>query len=275
MIVGKARTKLLNHSVGLVEGAAVSPSWKFLYETSLIKHPDYDIDDRVVLPDGRVFRYGKVGDAAITLPFSRLVFNRNVIAGIATTHAAEDTPTVAIVAGDFTFQFGDTVARAVNHYVGGFYVQHDVTGSNGVFCAGIVKSTAGDGTFVELTLDAPFPGDVPITSQGTAMPSIYSNVGHGGTATFKTAVGMATVNAAVSAYVWIQTWGLTWATPTAWGSTGPGCAADLRDVYVHTDGTIMPAIDSSGVAKQRVGTIVMMGDGSAYGDGVIMLQLSP
>ncbi len=274
-MAGKARTKLLNTSIGLVEGLGNGPSWQFLYETSTVKHPDYDIGDRVVLPDGRTFFYGKAGDAAITLPHSRMVFNRNVIAGIATTHGAEDTPTVAVVAGDHVFRFGDTVARAVDHYVGGHYVQHDLSTGNGVFCAGIIASTAGDGTFVELTLDAKFPGNVPITSQGTAMPSIYSNVGHGGTAEFKTAVGLAVVNAAVSAYVWIQTWGLTWITPTAWGSTGPGCATGLRDVYVHTDGTIMPKLDDSGVARQRVGTIANMGDGSAYGDGVMMLQVNP
>ena len=274
-MAGKARTTLLDHSAGLVEGSAGGPSWNFLYETSLVRHPNYKIDDRVALPDGRVFRYGKVGDAAITLPHSRMVFNRNVIAGIATTHGAEDTPTVAVAAGDYTFRFGDTVARAVDHYAGGHYVQHDVAGSDGVFCAGIVSSKLGNGTYVELTLDAPFPGAVPITSQGTAMPSIYSNIGHGGTAEFKTAVGVATVNAAVSAYVWVQTWGLTWITPTAWGSTGPGCAAGFRDVYVHTDGTIMPKKDDSGLARQRVGTIANMGDGSAYGDGVIILQINP
>ena len=273
--MAKPRTTLLTHSLGLVDGMASGSSWGFIYQTSLTKHPGYNIGDRVALPDGRVFRYSKTGDAAIGLPHSRMVFNRNVIAGIATTHGAEDTPTVAVVAGDYTFRFGDTVARAANHYVGGHYVQHTMTGSSGVFCAGIIGSTAGNGTFVELTLDVPFPLPVPITSQGTAMPSIYSNIGHGGTSEFKTAVGLAVVNSAISAYVWVQTWGLTWITPTAWGSTGPGCAAGFRDVYVNTDGTIMPKKDDSGLARQRVGTIANMGDGSAYGDGVIMLQIDP
>jgi hypothetical protein len=128
---------------------------------------------------------------------------------------------------------------------------------------------------VELTLDAPLPWNVPITYQGTAYPSIYNNVGHGGTPTFKGAVGMPLTTTAALEYNWLQTWGICWATPTAWGSTGPGCAADLRDVYVNTNGTVMPAIDSSGAAKQRVGSVLYMGDGSAYGDGVIMLQISP
>lgn len=56
---GKGRTKLLNHSAGLVEGAAGGSSWAFIYQASLVKHPDYNIGDRVVLPDGREFRYAK------------------------------------------------------------------------------------------------------------------------------------------------------------------------------------------------------------------------
>ncbi len=59
MAKGKARTKLLAHSVGLVEGSSGGPSWDFIYQSSLVKHPDFNIGDRVVLPDGREYRYAK------------------------------------------------------------------------------------------------------------------------------------------------------------------------------------------------------------------------
>jgi len=53
MAKGKARTKLLNHSAGLVGGNAGGSSWGFIYQTSTVKHPDYNIGDRVALPDLR------------------------------------------------------------------------------------------------------------------------------------------------------------------------------------------------------------------------------
>ncbi len=57
MAKGKARTTLLAHSVGYVEGNEGGSSWGFIYTTSLVKHPGYNLGDRVVLPDGREFRY--------------------------------------------------------------------------------------------------------------------------------------------------------------------------------------------------------------------------
>ncbi len=56
---GKARVKMLNTSIALVEGLGSGPSWDFIYQASLVKHPDYSIGDQVVLPDGREYRYAK------------------------------------------------------------------------------------------------------------------------------------------------------------------------------------------------------------------------
>ena len=59
MTVGKARTTLLGHSTSLMEGNYGGPSWEFIYQASLVKHPNHNIGDRMVLPDGREYRYAK------------------------------------------------------------------------------------------------------------------------------------------------------------------------------------------------------------------------
>ncbi len=58
MARGKAQANYL-HREGLV-GHDTASDYGFLNVASLTKDPKWSIGDRVVLPDGRVFRYGKV-----------------------------------------------------------------------------------------------------------------------------------------------------------------------------------------------------------------------
>lgn len=271
-IKGAGYTKNLSETLraGIYETQV--PNIKFLYETSTTRNPEYKIGDRVQLPDGRVFYYGITASGNVGAA-GRLMFNGSLIPGIATTDGYEGSLTAAAPVGTREVTFLDTVSRDVDHYVGGVFTAFP---ASGIMSLRIVESTAGDGTSITVKLDAEIPIALTDSNGITAYPSPYRKLSQtNGTAGFECAMGLAIVNASASSYCWIQTWGPAWITPNAWGSTGPGCAANLRDVYVHTNGTIMPAIDSSGVAKQRIGTTLYMGDGTAYGDGIILLQISP
>ena len=57
MAKGKAKVNYM-HRAGIV-GHTEAPDWDFIYSTSLTKSAKWNIGDRVVLPDGREFRYGK------------------------------------------------------------------------------------------------------------------------------------------------------------------------------------------------------------------------
>jgi len=57
MAKGKAKVNYLGRS-GVVMPQTV-PSWGFIYATSMVKSEKYNIGDRVVLPDGREYRYAK------------------------------------------------------------------------------------------------------------------------------------------------------------------------------------------------------------------------
>lgn len=269
-IKGAGYTKNLSETLraGIYETQV--PNIEFLYETSTTRNPEYKIGDRVQLPDGRVFHYGLTEAATAA---GRLVFGGSLIPGIATTDGYEGSLTANAAIGTREVTFTDTVARAVDHYVGGVFTAFP---ASGILTHRIVESTAGDGVSVTIKLDVGLPLAVTSSNGITVYASPYRKLSHAsGTTNFKCAMGSAIINTATSSYCWIQTWGQCWLTPTAWGSTGPGCAAGFRDVYANSDGTVMPKKDDQGLATQRVGHVLYMGDGSAYGDGIIMLQICP
>jgi uncharacterized protein YfaP (DUF2135 family) len=41
------------------DGAVTTADYNFLYEKSAVKNPNYDLDDKVISPDGRTFYYAK------------------------------------------------------------------------------------------------------------------------------------------------------------------------------------------------------------------------
>jgi len=61
MSKGKAKSTLLG--IQGVVGHKEAPDWSFIYETSKIRDPKWHVGDRVVLPDGREFRYAKSANA--------------------------------------------------------------------------------------------------------------------------------------------------------------------------------------------------------------------
>lgn len=246
------------------------PNISFLYETSTTKNPKFIIGDRVVLPDGRKYRYG-LTDSDNVGAAGRLMFGGSLIPGIATTDGYEGSLTADAAIGTREVTLLDTVSRSVDHYAGGLLTAFP---ASGILTHRITESTAGDGTSITIKLEVGLPLAVTSSNGVTIYASPYRKLSQtNGTTNFKTAMGVAIVNASASSYCWIQVAGPAWVTATAWGSTGPGCAAGFRDVYANSDGTIMPKKDDQGLATQRVGTVLYMGDGSAYGDGVINLDL--
>lgn len=274
MGLGAGYTKHLDETLRSGIYQTQIPNMNFLWESSTTKMDEFEIGDRVCLPDGRVFRYAKNNATHLSGAPGRLVFNANVIPGIDPEHGAEKTGAITLAGETLITDILDTETRAKDYYVGGTCVVFGA--SSQIYSQRIVKSTAGEGTSVDITLAAGLPFDTTAANQITLYPSIYRNILQtGGVAGFQTAVGCLVKYMAVSAYGWIQTWGECWITPNAWGSTGPGCATGLRDLYVHSNGTIMPKLDDQGLATQRIGNILNMGDGTAYGDGLMMLQLAP
>lgn len=254
-----------------------APELSFLYEVAPAEGV-YKLGDRCVVPDGRSFRYCKAG-ATMDPPTRRGLINGHIIPGDSGSGYEGSLQAVA-VAGAFKVRITDvnTAAnRPKDYYRAGQFVLFYGTSGSPIFVANITASTAGNETYVELTLDAKLPV-LTTTSMGiTAYPSIYSSIkpGMAQLQDFESFVVVPVpVTKITSAYYfWGQTWGPTWV--TAHGGTWPGVSACLRDVYFHIDGTIDPAtIRVVGtLSPQRAGYLLHAGSSGSYGDGLIMLQL--
>ena len=266
-----AKGTLLGHTIGQV-GFQESPTWDFIYQTNTVKHPDYNVGDFVDTPDGRRYRYCKAG-AAISVN-RRGAINGYIIPGD-TGSGYEGSLVTAAAAGDLIVTITDTASaanRPVDYYVGGDFVAF--VGTDFFVCK-MVKSTVGDGTSIDVTLDVSVPATISASVGITAYPSIYGNV-KAGTAQlqdFESFVVVPVRAVASGAYFWGQTKGPTWVTPQ--GGTWPGSSAALRDVYFHIDGTIDPATirDVGTLSPQRAGFLLHAGSSGSYGDALIMLQL--
>jgi len=117
-----AKGTLLGHTIGQV-GVEGVPSWNFIHQRSLIKHPDYNIGDYVDLPNGKRFRYGRSGGAVGGL--ARAAINGNVIPGDTNGSGYEGSLVSAVAAGKNIVVLTDTASaanRPVDYYAGGTFV---------------------------------------------------------------------------------------------------------------------------------------------------------
>jgi len=203
----------MGHSAGLVSPQEV-PNWDFIYQFSTVKHPDFIVGDYVDLPDGRRYRFCKTGAAVGGL--ARAVINGNVIPGDSGA-GYEGSLVTAASKGEHVVTITDTGSaanRPADYYQGGMFVAF--IASNYV-SIGIVKSTVGDGTSINLTLDASLPADCSASVGITAYPSIYNSVKNGSAQlanveTFVCVPACGNMSAA-NTYFFGQTRGPLWVTP--------------------------------------------------------------
>lgn len=231
--------------------------------------------------DIRVFRYIQAAEALAGL--ARLVINSNYAPGV-TGHLNEDgfegaggVNAYAAPIGQKYLDIKDTALRAAEFYQGGMAVIFGVLIFHQHY---IVRSEAGNGTYVRLWLGQPIAVEDITAAMGcTAYRNPYTAVKKpGSTQTgFETFLGVPLIPVTLNYFAWIQTKGPAWVTPT--GVTWPGSAANLRDVYANAvDGTLQPAtISDPSAGFQRIGTLIGVTGGTAsdYGDAMINLDLDP
>lgn len=106
MAKGKAKVVYVDSSGDVRHKSA--PTWDFIYAVSLTKDPDWNIGDRVVLPDGREYRYARADGACYAgqgCEFTAVGFNDYQAADVAQAIGDRqvtipDAATHAIVAED-------------------------------------------------------------------------------------------------------------------------------------------------------------------------------
>ena len=270
MTKGK-NSSLYLHREGLV-GHQTSPDWNFIYDVSGVIDPRWNIGDRVVLPDGRVFRYClSVGqcDTYIANVFMNAIGPTGIDYSLLAAGAEiGDTKVVMDNQG--------VVAQTEDGLRGGHI--NFGTNNNTVQQRGIIGNTAG-GVSDEITiyLDAPLIKALTTADYAYCMPSPYSAVqgAQVGTAPGRVGfVGYAAASVTASGkYHWEQTWGPISA--SLYGSA-VGKTQYMREVVFRYDGNLIHrgSTGATGLEAQQAG-FIMDNNAADNGATVIMLTIAP
>ena len=261
MARGKAKVNYLNRE-GLV-AAQESPDWSFIYEKSIVKHPHYNIGDRVVLPDGRVFRYGLAVNSVecgLGVKFSGTM----AADGIALTSASQ---TQAI--GDRQFSVASQTF-AEDELRGGYAVLYTASSTYQQF--GIVGNTAASASTVTIYLDRALTTALTTTNGIEVLPNPYRYLKKEYNY-YMSHAGIPMSSATAGQYFWIQTWGPLWANP---GPYGQGASVSERDVIFNADGSLRNKAEWGViVGNQKAGFLMTADSAGTDSPPFIMLQISP
>lgn len=281
MAQGKARSKLLDHSSSLVEGSYTGPSWEFLYQHSATKHPDYNVGDRVVLPDGRVFRYAKAAGTMNPDTLAQHETGQHIgyVALGASQDIGDNEITLTVSAGSVGSGGAGIIAK--DEMRGGYVLIFDA--SSKVMQRGIIGNTAlaAAGTSITLYLDGKLERALlATTDHAEAIVSPYLDLVDGAAIQDKTrgVLGLPMSIATDGQYFWLQTWGPCWVAPDN-GNSLVDLGNTLYNIQAvaRFDGhvAVHDYNDVENQYAQHVGFVLSRGSGVSQGAPFIMLQISP
>ena len=260
--------------------------YDFLYKHSTTKDPEFDIGDRVCLPDGRVFRYAKAYSGMTFTSMKMAMCNISQLVAEYTSPSC--VPTSAIAVGDRSAAFTVTAASigvdrngviAKDELKGGyisFYGSSSYRPQRGIVGNSALANT---GTSITIYFDAALDTAIAASSKTEIMANPYSRVtnatdvssGHSAW------LGMAVVVPAVSEYFWIQTWGIFRITPQG---AGVGTDPQIRDYMFASNGGIRnsyASIVTEALSEQHAGFLMDYPVNSEAEDAApfINLQINP
>lgn len=251
--------------------------WDFLYSASSRKDPRFNVGDRVVLPDGRVFRYALASGTCNPEVGAYKAKKTNTVA-VAPAQASgagavgDHSVTVTI---DTEIGVLTTGVLSENELAGGYVVIGNGSGQHPqmrMIVSHPALATAGGS--LTLKLDAKLTTAVTVgTTTIELMESPFYNLkadNAGGD--FVTYIGIPACVATSGQYFWVQTWGPCWIT-----SDGNTCdsAGDRTLVFVG-NGSVKSSNDitvESGI--QIAGVALDMSGNAASNAPMVLLQIWP
>ena len=242
MAKGKAKVNYLGRS-GVVM-PQTTPSWDFIYEASTIKHPKYDVGDRVVLPDGREFIYAKSSAACISGQGCEFT----AIGAIGTSYPAATVAAggkkVILADSGSTTVLTHAAAFAKDEFRGGYVVFHDAAAGNAdAQFRGIIGN---DVSAINAVLTIYLDGQLHKAVTGTTFTEVFDNpyaaLRTGTTRNLPKAGVPAVEVSAANMYFWVQKAGLIWVAPQA----NLGNAGGLEGGFWHDVGNVSDSVTSLG-----------------------------
>lgn len=248
MAKGKATVNYIGRE-GLVTPQTV-PSWDFIYETSTIKHPKFEIGDRVVLPDGREFRYAKSSGECASGQSCDFV---------ATGFQSYSTPAEAAIVGDMkvVVTAGTHVALAKDDLRGGYFVSWPAAKKD-QFRGIIGNDVAAANAEFTIYLDGPLTYALVAATTGLEVyENPFANVKTGSNAALGKAGVPATYVSGTGIYLWLQTLGMGWVAPQSTVKENEGVGVMFRhdgslESVAQCLGATVPDVDGTQYAGHRV-----------------------
>jgi hypothetical protein len=268
------------------------PFWSFLYQASTVKQSRYNIGDRVVTPDGRVFRYSLAAGTC-----NPEVGAYNPIHTITNAVA----PAQSVINGPVLNQFGSSTTVTAGS-VGANVVTMTVAATDGAASDGVVaadelrggyivigngvgqhpqmrgiignSAVAANGGSCDVYLDAALITAVTVgTTNIETMLNPYANLkGDNAGTGYVSFLGIPAVQATVGQYFWLQTWGPVWITSD--GDTGDDNLD--RNIYFEVNGSLKSATNATDKTLQQKAGVTMDASAANLTSGpFVMLQISP
>ncbi len=257
---------------GLVQSISQAP-WDFLYQTSTVKDSKWNMGDRVVLPDGRVFRYGKaitaIADKNHGLKFWSKLADNGVDYVVPDQGQDVGDATVHITAAGIT----------LDELRGGYIIIHTHTAHNDQF-RGILgnSETDADGD-ITIYVDAPWTVAIETAFGVEVHANPYSSLQVTSTDNgiagdhYSSVGGMPNVlTAAANQHLWLQTWGPCWVNPKPAPVAGQ---EGRRGAWFDYEGSIVPAnADVVATSLQYAGFFMDREVVGGTGSPLFMLQIA-
>jgi len=259
---GATYTKHFDETLRAGVYEAQVPNIEFLYEHSSTINPEYNIGDRVLLPDGRVFRYGLMANSGQECSKGVKFGGTMADHGIALC-----SPASAELVGAKSF----TVANqtfAVDELRGGYCCLYTASSTYQQF--GIIGNTAAAAETVTIYLDHPMTTALGATNGIEVLPNPYRYMTYINDMDYNCVAGVPVSVPASGEYFWLQTWGPIWANP---GPYGQGGAAGERELIWWTDGQLR-VYASTYAGMQKAGFLMTRDALGTDSPPFFMLQIS-
>ncbi len=264
MAQGKWKSVLLG--IQSLVGHRTAPDWSFIYEASLIKAPGWDIGDRVVLPDGREYRYAKSIGACISGQGCEFT----------ATGAVTGYPIATVAIGGKKVILGDSGSSTVLTHAaafakdvlrGGYYLSHDHPAGNAdAQVRGIVgNDVSAINAVLTLYLDGPLHKAVDTDEFTEIFENPYAALRTSTSSSLANAGVPAVEVAATLTYFWVQVSGPCFAAPQA------AVIDNQTGCYWRNDGSLQDAataydVDTgTGAIGSQYAGHTLLGNYAGYG----------
>lgn len=256
-----------------IEGKLGGTTGQRIWETNLVAQ--YTPGTRLVLGDGRVFKYAKATGIITRSDFGVKFWalsSEGVEGNVRYARAVGDTSIILNTSNTFT----------KDQLRGGYVMIHIGTHFQN---RGISGNEVTSGGYTTIYLSEPLTVAVDAAQYTEVYPNPYDSVREAyliaiGVAGFASVAGVPFVITTVAnTYLWIQTWGPIWVNP--YGDVGSDPANHNREVVFDFEGHIAYKFAARGYSAdttdqlQHAGFIINRQTDAISGPPLIMLQISP